>query len=96
LPSIYRQRFIYVVLKIFAGQGTEQTDKAATICFPLWCTLLLVWYTRGEYKMVLLHSIALKPFPTTSYIWRKSLLVLQTSRYSHNLSQSVCLLVYHM
>jgi len=29
-----------VVLKLFAGQGTRrtegQTDKAATICFPLW------------------------------------------------------------
>jgi len=23
-----------VVLKLFAGQGTGQTDKAATICFP--------------------------------------------------------------
>jgi len=29
-----------VVLKFFAGQGTRRTDnwtdKAATICFPLW------------------------------------------------------------
>jgi len=25
-----------VVLKLFAGQGTGRTDKAATICFPLW------------------------------------------------------------
>jgi len=25
-----------VVLKLFARQGTGQTDKAATICFPLW------------------------------------------------------------
>ena len=29
-----------VVLKLFAGQGTGQTDRrtdrAATICFPLW------------------------------------------------------------
>jgi len=25
-----------VVLKLFAGQGTGQMDKAATICFPLW------------------------------------------------------------
>jgi len=24
-----------VVLKLFAGHGTGQTDKAATICFPL-------------------------------------------------------------
>jgi len=24
-----------VVLKLFAGQGTGRTDKAATICFPL-------------------------------------------------------------
>jgi len=24
-----------VVLKVFAGQGTGQTDKVATICFPL-------------------------------------------------------------
>jgi len=24
-----------VVLKLFAGQGTGQTDKATTICFPL-------------------------------------------------------------
>ena len=25
-----------VVLKFFAGQGTGRTDKAATLCFPLW------------------------------------------------------------
>jgi len=25
-----------VVLKLFAGQGTGRTDKAATICFLLW------------------------------------------------------------
>jgi len=25
-----------VVLKLFAGQGTGRTDKAATICFPFW------------------------------------------------------------
>jgi len=25
-----------VVLKLFAAQGTGQTDNAATICFPLW------------------------------------------------------------
>jgi len=25
-----------VVLKLFARQGTGRTDKAETICFPLW------------------------------------------------------------
>jgi len=25
-----------LVLKLFAAQGTGRTDKAATICFPLW------------------------------------------------------------
>jgi len=25
-----------IALKLFAGQGTGQTDKGVTICFPLW------------------------------------------------------------
>jgi len=35
--SIYQVSFQkpIVVLKLFAGQGTGRTDKAATICFPL-------------------------------------------------------------
>ena len=39
LPSsIYKPSFISmptVVFKLFAGQGTRRTDKAATLCFPL-------------------------------------------------------------
>jgi len=66
-----------VVLKLFAGQGTGRTDKAATICFPLW-RAKMQYYSSWQtflYAIITFSYQSLFHINKHNHIWKQETFV---------------------